>query len=111
MRQFEATSTSYAIPVTIEEFQSIEEKDNQAEACEHCLFKWLESIEGVSNIDYNGHFGPFIYLQIETPLDNDETKAFISQLLQDFIDGKICDFCGAYCNNNCDEAKANGFPQ
>lgn len=44
----------------------------------------IDKIEGLSNTDYDGHLGPYIYLRIDFVDDTDQTKAKITQLINDF---------------------------
>jgi hypothetical protein len=45
----------------------------------------LRQIDGVKDIEYNGHFGPYIYLTVETDVDNDKTWKQIQTEIRNFI--------------------------
>jgi hypothetical protein len=45
----------------------------------------LRQIDGVKDIEYNGHFGPYIYLTVETDVDNDKTWKQIKTEIRNFI--------------------------
>lgn len=44
----------------------------------------IDEIEGMYNTDYNGHFGPYIYVNIDHPDDTSQTRAKVIQLINDF---------------------------
>ena len=78
-RDFQVTSRSFAIPVTMEEFDNID----------HCEREWdvdhviqiLQKVDGVYDVDFNGHFGLYVYLSIEKEFDNDKTLLLISEII------------------------------
>lgn len=78
-RDFHITSRSFSIPITMDEYDVID----------HCEREWdvddvgqmLAEIPGVSDVDYNGHFGLFIYLTIDKEHDNDQTLNAISEII------------------------------
>ena len=71
MLTLERTRTEYAVAVGVETFRvmtnSPKERDGNAE-----LYDQLNKIPGVSNIEYNGHFGPAIYFRLD--FDEDKPK-------------------------------------
>ena len=78
-RDFQVTSRSFAIPVTEKEYNVID----------HCERNWdednvgqmLEKLDGVYNVDYNRHFGLYIFVSIEKEYDNDKTLLAISEII------------------------------
>ena len=92
----EVTSRSYAYELTDEDYRAVEKRDNDlAEQVfdaggawnynKHCLSGVLDTLEGVSDTDYNGHFGPFIYFRIDADDDCDELRDTIHRTIQDWI--------------------------
>jgi hypothetical protein len=78
-RDFQITSRSFQIPITMDEYDVIdhcERDDINANVRE-----MLEEIPGVYNVDYNGHFGLYIFVSIERDHDNDETLHAISEII------------------------------
>lgn len=74
-----AWKTSYTIDVTIEELEKIEEAGR--------LYELLGAILGVSNVDYDGHFGPHIFLDVEKEDDNTDTWDKIFATIDNVIGG------------------------
>lgn len=75
-RDFQVTSRSFRIPITEAEYDCIthcERRDSVAQM--------LEELPGVYNVDYNGHFGLYIFLSVEKPNDNDKTLIAISNII------------------------------
>lgn len=69
----ECVARQYSIEVdlrTIMDSDAYLENENKWESS---LCHILEKIPGVTNVDYNGHFGPYVWLTIESHLDNEDT--------------------------------------
>ena len=71
------TEVSYAIEVPVKEFLSLEDRENK-DFSRPSLCEDLNKIEGVREVNYNGHFGAFIFVKIECEFDNKETKNLIA---------------------------------
>ena len=56
------TSIKYRLDVGIENFKKIMDRDAEGE---ELLYEWLEAIESVLHIDYDGHYGPYIFIEVE----------------------------------------------
>lgn len=88
MLKFEATQTSYAIE--IDEHRFLDLLDSESYVTENAaynngnetLFKKLNDLPGIFDIDYNGHFGSAVYLKIDIDDDTDELKAQISNIIE-----------------------------
>ena len=81
MLNFEITSKSYAIPIDdVDDFLAIDKYEGDQDASK-CLYMTLERIDGIHSVDYNGHFGSYIYLTIEEEHDTKETHKKISDLI------------------------------
>lgn len=77
----ECVAKQYTIEVdlrAIMDWDSQKENDNQ---WDDILHMQLDKIEGVENVDYNGHFGNYIWLTIEHPHDNKVTWDKIETLI------------------------------
>ncbi len=69
IKNIEKTKTEYAIEVEKEDLLKIlNQEDDDVYLCDH-----LDAMPGVSDSTYSGHFGPFIYLTVETDSDNEGT--------------------------------------
>ena len=101
MLKFEIASKSYAIPIDdVDDFLAIDkyEGDIPYDESNKCLYLSLEKIDGVYSIEYNGHFGSYIYLTIEEEHDTEETHKKISDLIETQIE-----LAREYINNPIDE--------
>ena len=67
-------STTYCIELSIEEMLKVLNNDTSAEddEDEELLVEELASIDGVFDVDYNGHFGPVVYLALEDQHDTED---------------------------------------
>jgi len=77
----ECVARQYTIEVdlrTIMDSDAYLENENKWES--H-LFHMLDKIPGVGDVDYNGHFGNYVWLTIESHLDNDNTWELIMQAI------------------------------
>jgi hypothetical protein len=74
------TAISYMI--SVEDLSAIMDKDD-----EHSppLYLLLSSIEGVFDIEYDGHFGPHIYLSIEHEHDNQDIWKTIHKTIESYL--------------------------
>ena len=82
----EATSTNYAIEIpNVDKFLAIDKYELEQDASD-CLYLSLETIGGVNNIDYNGHFGSYIYLRLDITDDTPETWEAINKMIADQIE-------------------------
>jgi hypothetical protein len=89
MLKFEMVSKSYAIAIEdVDEFLSIDkyEGDIPYDESSKCLYMSLEKIDGIHSVDYNGHFGSYIYLTVEEEHDTIETHKKISDLITNQIE-------------------------
>jgi len=78
-RDFHITSRSFSIPITMDEYDVIDHNERLAGSTE--VGEMLAEIPGVYDVDYNGHFGLYIYLTIEKEYDNDQTLNAISEII------------------------------
>ena len=98
MYSFEVSQLSIAFEITPDDLRAIEDRDNDLadEAAERdapydynsiCLSGMLDKIEGVSDADYNGHFGPYIFFNLDTEDDSPAKRVEILTLILDYING------------------------
>ena len=82
--QKERVSTIYCISVDL---LSIIEKDRMHRdnrAWDSLLDNKLDGIKGVHDIKYNGHFGNYLYLNIENGHDTKETWSEIERIICEY---------------------------
>jgi len=83
-------ATSYEIPISMEMYDSINYRDkgdwlrSQETLCPKKLYEVLNSLEGISDADYNGHFGLFIFLTVEAKHDNESMWSKIETVITDY---------------------------
>jgi hypothetical protein len=88
MLSFEPTNTSYCIPITVEQFLAMDNQDTlNVDNDDLELSEILDKLDGVWNTDYNGHFGPNIFLTIEADCDTIELKSKIANIILSHIAG------------------------
>ena len=61
----EATSTSYCIGIAVKMFRAITQAEFEG-GFEGTLGDRLEKIDGVFRVEYNGHFGANLFLNVES---------------------------------------------
>jgi len=82
--KIEAFKTSYCIGLTVEEFVRILDGDKKAfEDDEKDLSQKLDALDGVYDTDYNGHFGPNVFVTIDKENDNMDTWSKIKELVKE----------------------------
>ena len=79
MRAFIQTSRCFRIPITKEEYAVIDHHERDAGSTE--VLEMLEEIPGVSDVDYNAHFGMYIFLTVDNAFDYDSTFDAISKVI------------------------------
>lgn len=84
----EITSSSYKIKINdCEDFLNICNYDDELfyEDDSRPLWKRLDDISGVDEIDYNGHFGSNVWLTVTEEYNSNGTWIDIFQTINDFI--------------------------
>lgn len=96
----QVTSRSIAFEITNEDYFAIEQRDeNTADAIyesgkrdwdynKHTLSGILDTIDGVSDADYNGHFGPYVFFNLDANEDTTPKREEIKQTIMDYIKGR-----------------------
>ena len=79
----EVTRRSYAITISLERYKQIEEAESfkNIGTCGPTVCEQLEKLDGVCNVEYNAHFGIFIYLAVTDEDDTDETWEQIEAII------------------------------
>jgi len=75
-------STNYSIDVSVKELLSIMSKDNEVE---RPLYVLLAEIDGVYDVDYSGHFGPYIYITLLIEYDNKNVWKTIHKTIKNYL--------------------------
>jgi len=73
------TSSHYHIPISMEQMEIVIDYDDEKD------YEFMESftaIDGVEEVDYNGHFGAAIFLHITTVNDTPETWEKINTIIE-----------------------------
>ncbi|BCH33165.1 hypothetical protein MesoLjLc_50950 [Mesorhizobium sp. L-8-10] len=85
---FEVTCRSYAIEIDRDKFLDLMDSESYAtdsaafKQGERTLAEKLDDISGVSDIEYNGHFGAAVYLSISADEDNYALRLQISETIE-----------------------------
>ena len=81
---FEVSHISYCIDVPEEDFLRLSNREFEhpelTSLCED-----LEAIEGIREVDYDGHFGSCVYVTIEAEHDNDQTKNQVIKVISNHL--------------------------
>lgn len=86
MLKKECTMRQYEIE--IDNLMEIIETDSDCENNDdwnEILSEKLDMVNGVTDSDYNGHFGHYIFLTIDSKYDNDETWNTIESVIKNHI--------------------------
>ena len=63
------------------------ELENEGDYDNH-LYHLINRVRGVINVDYNGHFGPVIFIDIETEYDDENTWSGIEMVIDAYLSGR-----------------------
>ena len=86
----EETARLYNFSISIPEFESMEARDDERyEEGEKALYEILGAMDGVGDIEYNGHFGAFVYFSVNTEQVNDgNTLRLIGDIIGRYVRGE-----------------------
>ena len=76
----EVTQRVYAIEVGVKGLLDIIERDKDYST--PCVAEELEKLDGVWKVQYDGHFGPFVYLTVDVEDDTDKTWYLIKSIIK-----------------------------
>jgi len=82
------TMRSYCYEMEVDDFMAVEHRDDECDTWEETLCARLEALEGVSRVDYNGHFGANIFFNIDTEDDTHELNEKMIRMINDWAAGK-----------------------
>jgi hypothetical protein len=68
----------------IDEFHKIMDADSLGETGENLFYK-LDAIEGVSGIEYDGHFGANVWFTVDNEHDTGKLHNQIEEIINGFI--------------------------
>lgn len=80
--KLECVSRSYTIEVDLVKIEASDSEKDIHNKQDEILYNQLSKLEGVSNADYNGHFGPYIWLTIEPEFETPELWLKIENLIK-----------------------------
>jgi len=55
------------------------------------LYYYIIGVEGVIECNYDGHFGPYVYVEIDNAFDTPATMQKIKQVINRYIEGDMID--------------------
>ena len=84
-REWQTQSIRYTISAP--DLLEIEDLDEEKETVEEELSCLLHKFTG-NPVEYGGHFGPFIYVEIDKEDDTEETKKDIEKIISKYL-GKV----------------------
>lgn len=79
-----AINISYSIEITPEQLQLICDHDHSWGTVPETLSGRIDALEGLRNTDYNGHFGPYIFVNIDFPDDTYQRREKIEKVINDY---------------------------
>lgn len=85
IHEIRVNSKQYSIELDVDDLLHILNTDQLA-FNEDLLSERLYAIPGVDKIEYNGHFGAYIYLTILADCDNEDTWKQIKKMINKAID-------------------------
>ena len=80
------TGRLYTYEVTREYFTLITDKDHETDSWEDTLCSQLGRLEGVRDVDYDGHFGEFIYFTIDDIEDCERLRDEIRSMIHSYAE-------------------------
>jgi len=86
----EKVSHTYTIRVLLENFFTIMDKDNEAIAeDEKTLSDILDDFPFIEKVEYDGHFGSFIFITQDVRDDTKENWLKIEKAIKDYIGSEV----------------------
>ena len=81
----EAASIKYTITLKDRALLDIMNRDRDTFGEERELWEIIEKIDGVQNIDYDGHLGNYIYIEVDTEHDIKTTWKLIYDSINSYV--------------------------
>ena len=82
------TMRSYCYEIEEADYLAIEARDDECDEWKETLCARIEALDGVSRVDYNGHFGANIFFNIDAVDDTHELNEKIILMITDWMTGK-----------------------
>lgn len=77
-----AISTNYVLDIPAEKLSAIMFKDNEVPSP---LYLLLTDIDGVFNVDYDGHFGPHICMTLDIESESEDVWKVIYEIIENYL--------------------------
>jgi hypothetical protein len=90
--KFVQTAIQYCVELSTLTFTAIMNEDSRREnkgEYDNILASKLDKIDGVSNVDYNGHFGPNVFFTLDMNYKIDPTIKAIRKMIDTYVEGEI----------------------
>ena len=84
LREIAVTSTKYAIALKDKALIDIMDRDRIIEPGQE-LWETIGKIDGVREVDYDGHFGNNIYIEVAIAHDTKDTWKLICGLINEYV--------------------------
>jgi len=91
VRSKESTSTKYAISLEGRALLDIMAKDREVEKGQE-LWEIIGKVDGVLDTDYDGHFGNYIYIEVDTEHDTKTTWKSIYDLINSYVHNSVSSY-------------------
>ena len=78
-------AVDYALTVDEEIFKKILDKDDESTDERETLYEQLVNFDGISEVDYDGHYGPQLYVTLDPEYDYSSTWFAIYKIMDDYI--------------------------
>jgi hypothetical protein len=88
MLQLQVVQTTYVVALSEADMLAILQADQETPRQVDFLFGKLDGIDGVSGTDYDGHFGPKVWVTIEQAHDSAATRLEVARTIEEHI--RLC---------------------
>ncbi len=78
-----ATSTRYCVPYGLENFKKMMDIELNDDVS---LYRLLNNIGGILDVEYNGHFGPNIFIEVDSDHDDLLLWSKVDRILKRFVE-------------------------
>ena len=85
LKEIIVVSTKYVIILKDRALGDIMRKDSEAEEVDQELWGAIGLLDGVIDVDYDGHFGNNIYIEIDIEHDTKDTWKLICGLINKYV--------------------------
>ena len=89
-RQWAECAVDWRVVITNEEYTHLEALDmdrlwDRGKEDIPTLYETIDRLEGVSDTNYNGHFGLFVFMKIEHGYNHAGTRALIVRAINEYL--------------------------